>query len=178
MLKVTNHGHQRRAQQKHQTRTNTNCRESIFRWIFCLLSMAGRTLLLYEPLQCVPGGAIKYHQKREKFLRPQFILLAFSLELCVKKCKIISFFGVFFCYGDCMKSTHNKYADKRKWVIHGNCHPALFVIVIYFLVSSGTETERYRDAIMLAWVSKLIMCDWKRTVKALNLNFGRIEWKI
>lgn len=95
MLKVTNHGHQRRAQQKHQTRTNTNCRESIFRWIFCLLSMAGRTLLLYEPLQCVPGGAIKYHQKREKFLRPQFILLAFSLELCVKKCKIISFFGVF-----------------------------------------------------------------------------------
>lgn len=47
MLKVTNHGHQ----WFKATRTNINCRESIFCWIFCLLSMAERTLLLYEPLQ-------------------------------------------------------------------------------------------------------------------------------
>lgn len=54
---------------------------------------------------------------------------------------------------------------ERKWDIHGNCHPALFVIVIYFVGFPKTEkkttTTVQRNAIMLAWIPKLIMCDWK-----------------
>lgn len=78
MLKVTNHGHQwygRGEEERHQTRTNINCHESIFgRTVFCLLSMES-TLLLYEPLEC-PGGAIKYLEKESK----NNISVAFSLE--------------------------------------------------------------------------------------------------
>jgi hypothetical protein len=56
------HSAQRR--KKHQTRTNINCRESIFSSDehFLFVINGRRTLLLYEPLQYlpIPGGAIKY----------------------------------------------------------------------------------------------------------------------
>lgn len=93
MLKVTNHGHRRRSPtkskaKKYQTRTNINCRENIFRWIFCLLSMAGRTLLLYEPLQC-PRWCNKISpETREIFETKIYFSCIFHLNLAWKKCKL------------------------------------------------------------------------------------------
>lgn len=65
MLKVTNHGHQRNTQpesweKKHQTRTNTNCRESIFQANFFVCYQWQGEHHYFMSHSNIPGGAIKY----------------------------------------------------------------------------------------------------------------------
>lgn len=145
MLKVTSHGHHHRCcgewserrGQKHQTRTNINCRESIFsRTFFCLLSMAVEG----EHIITLWGTPVSRWCNKISQIKEWKNISAVAIFARTLHDSVNYFFRSFETNG---VSTPQK--SVRKWDIHGNCHPALFALSFVLLVSRKNKSTEWGE---------------------------------
>lgn len=123
----------------------------------------------------------------------KFISVAFFSRTLHGECKLFHFFGREFRGWVCRGlgssacnvqvqtsrvpgSVEKKRSQMRYPQLPG--HPALFSFVICFVGSLWLAHKKGRqicNAIMLAWISELIICDWKRRFRRLWTRFG-VRW--
>lgn len=143
--------------------------------LFCLLSMAERTLLLYEPLRCPRWcNKISSHifEVENLFL---WCFFAWNSHEAGRpeECKLF-FSGFVETNGDCMKCIYAEKNANEIFTVTASQHCSLLSFIQ--LVSRKKPNERQIcNAIMLVRRPKLIMCDWRKRALDSKVRCGIVR---